>query len=382
MKKIYYWCPFITPVATTTAVINSAYGLKLYSKKKYEPYIINVAGEWDIHKEELKDKKINLIELTSSKKIKNNRITGFFKSRWVYLYIFCISIIPLIKLLKFNPPNYFVVHLISPLPLLINYFFKIKTKMILRISGFPKLNTLRKFLWKITLKKIYFLTCPTQATFENIIDLEIVSKNKIKILYDPIISPKNIIINKKTSKNKLQHKNYYLAVGRLTRQKNFLFLINVFKTFNNNKKNKLIIVGEGEQKNKLLKFIKLNKLEDTIEIHDYTKNIFEYFENSKCFVLSSLWEDPGFVLVEACFMKTPIISSNCKNGPEEILNYGKNGLIFESNDKYSLLKALEKFENLNSDQINLLKFNALKKSKEFTIISHYKTLLKLLEKNE
>ena len=85
MKKIYYWSPFITPVATTKAVINSAYAVKLYSKKRYEPLIINVAGEWDIYKKDLEDKKINLIELTSSKKIRNKKITGFFKSRLIIL---------------------------------------------------------------------------------------------------------------------------------------------------------------------------------------------------------------------------------------------------------------------------------------------------------
>ena len=382
MKKIYYWSPFITPVATTKAVINSAYAVKLYSKKRYEPLIINVAGEWDIYKKDLEDKKINLIELTSSKKIRNKKITGFFKSRLIYLYIFCIAIIPLIRLLKSNPPNFFIIHLISPLPLLINYLFKINTKMILRISGFPKLNFFRKFLWKMTLKKICFITCPTDATRKDMSNQKVVNENKINVLFDPIISPKNIINNIKISKNNLKDRNYFLAVGRLTRQKNFIFLIDVFKKFNNNKKNKLIIVGDGEQKDKLLKFIQLNKLSDTVEIHDYTEEIFDYYKYARCFILSSLWEDPGFVLVEACFMKTPIISSNCKNGPEEILDYGKNGLLFKSDNKESLLKTLKIFEDLKLDQLNKLKLNALKKSKEFTIINHHKTLVKLLKKND
>ena len=45
--KVYYWSPHIDKVATVKAVINSAYSLKLYSKNKYIPFIINVAGEWD-----------------------------------------------------------------------------------------------------------------------------------------------------------------------------------------------------------------------------------------------------------------------------------------------------------------------------------------------
>ena len=234
----------------------------------------------------------------------------------------------------------------------------------------------------MTLKKICFITCPTEATQKDMSNQKIVNENKINVLFDPIISPKNIINNIKISKNNLKDRNYFLAVGRLTRQKNFKFLINVFKKFNEHKKNKLIIVGNGEQKDKLLKFIQLNKLSDTVEIHNYTKEIFDYYKYARCFILSSLWEDPGFVLVEACFMKTPIISSNCKNGPEEILDYGKNGLLFKSDNEESLLKTLEIFEDLKLDQLNKLKFNALKKSKEFTIINHHKTLVNLLEKND
>ena len=381
MKKIYYWCPFIAPVATTKAVINSAYSLKLYSKKNYEPWIINLAGEWDIHKEDLKDKKIKLIELTSSKIINNKKITGFMKSRLVYIYLFSIALIPLIRLLRNNPPSFFIIHLITPLPLLINYFLKIDTKMILRISGFPQLNYLRKFLWQTTLKKIYCLTCPTKATKHDMQAQGIIKQDKINILYDPIISPKAIINNLKVYSNTLKNRNYFLSIGRLTRQKNYEFLIETFKIFNQNKNNKLIIVGDGEQKNALLKFVKLNKLENSVEIHKYTKEIFDYYKYSRCFILSSLWEDPGFVLVEACYMKTLIISSDCKNGPKEILDNEKNGLLFKSNDKESLLKTLEKFENLKIDHIKKLKINALKKSKEFTIINHHKTLLKILEKN-
>ena len=104
-------------------------------------------------------------------------------------------------------------------------------------------------------------------------------------------------------------------------------MIDVFKDFNNKKKNSLIIIGEGEQKKEILNYIKKNNIESSIFIFNFTNEIFSIYRNSKCFVLSSLWEDPGFVLVEACYMNVPIISSNCKNGPQEIMEYGKKWII-------------------------------------------------------
>ena len=61
--------------------------------------------------------------------------------------------------------------------------------------------------------------------------------------------------------------------------------------------------------------------------------------NCKCFLLCSLWEDPGFVLVEAGISNATVISSNCPNGPVEILENGKNGFLFESNSAKSFINS-------------------------------------------
>ena len=64
---------------------------------------------------------------------------------------------------------------------------------------------------------------------------------------------------------------------------------------------------------------------------------------SICFLSTSLWEDPGFVLIEAGFCRSTIISSDCKNGPEEILMNGKSGYLFQSNNLESLVSTLKIF---------------------------------------
>ena len=157
-------------------------------------------------------------------------------------------------------------------------------------------------------------------------------------MYDPIISTKRIN-EKKKEKFDFELENFYLAIGRLTKQKNFKFLIEVFSEFLKASNSNLVIVGEGEEKESLQKFIEKKNLRGRVFMVGFKNNVFKYFEKSKCFVLSSLWEDPGFVLVESAYMNVPIISSDCDNGPKEILAYGKNGILFKSNNKASLLDA-------------------------------------------
>ena len=48
--------------------------------------------------------------------------------------------------------------------------------------------------------------------------------------------------------------------------------------------------------------IKNNNLSNNIKLLGYTYNIYKYMLKSKAFILSSLWEDPGFVMIEVCFM--------------------------------------------------------------------------------
>ena len=99
-KIIYYWCPFIGNVATINAVLNSIISLKKYSNGDYQPFLINVVGEWDNKKEFLKEKKINVINFRSTNIINYLPKLGFFKSRFTYFIIFFLSVLKLHKILK------------------------------------------------------------------------------------------------------------------------------------------------------------------------------------------------------------------------------------------------------------------------------------------
>ncbi len=377
MQKVFYWCPFISKVATIKAVIRSAQSLKKYSNKKYEPTIINVAGEWNEFKKN-NDLDIRVIDLNSSLVLDNRDWTGLVKSRLIYIYIFLISFFPLIKLIKNQKPEFFIIQLISSLPLLLNFIFNFKTKMILRISGIPKLNIIRKFYWKFTLKKINLITTPTKGTFDDLIQKNF-DKKKLRILYDPIITPSEIIKKKKIELEKFE-RDYFISIGRLTRQKNFKFLIKSIAPFiKKNSQIKLYIFGEGEQKNEIINLISKLNLKNNIKLFPYKDNIYKYIFNSNGFILSSLWEDPGFVLVEAAFLNKPILSSNCKNGPEEILDYGKNGILFKNNNENSFRENFNIFYKL--DQKSKLKYtiNAKKFVKKFGFFSHYKKLRNILD---
>ena len=166
-----------------------------------------------------------------------------------------------------------------------------------------------------------------------------------------------------------------LTIGRLTRQKNHIFLVNsISEIFKKYKDLKLYIIGDGELKKEIENTIKKLNLSDRIFLLGYKKNVFQYLKNCKCFVLSSLWEDPGYVLIEAAMSNTSIISSNCPNGPEEILDSGSSGFLFKSDSKQDLIKKFDEFMNSNTEELQKKKINAKKRIKIYTNFTHYKYL--------
>ena len=373
--KCFYWSPFLTPIATPRAVINSAYSLQKFSKKNYCS-IINFFGEFNVYKKELENNQIQTVNLFGNFIINNLPKYGKIKSRFSFILIFILSFFPLKNLIKKEEPDFLIVQLITSLPMILLLFFKFRTKFILRISGLPKLNIFRKILWKIALKNFYLVTCPTESTYNYIKSLNIIEPKKVKLLYDPVIEVSKIK-KKIKEKNNFEFKNYFLAAGRLTRQKNFIFLCKAFQqVLAKYPDYKLLIAGEGEDGNKIKNYIIKHNLEKNIFLINYVDNIFPLIKNAEAFILSSLWEDPGFVIIEAAFCRKIVFSSNCLTGPREIIKNDHNGFLFESNNIKSFLQNFDKLIKKKKNKQILL--NNLKYIKKFTLFNHYRTLKELL----
>ena len=88
----------------------------------------------------------------------------------------------------------------------------------------------RKIIWKYFSKNIYLVTTPTKLTMENLVKNNIFDKNKIKILRDLLFLLVKLIKRKKKKVDEnFTDNEFYVSIGRLTDQKNFEFLIDVFK---------------------------------------------------------------------------------------------------------------------------------------------------------
>jgi glycosyltransferase involved in cell wall biosynthesis len=142
-----------------------------------------------------------------------------------------------------------------------------------------------------------------------------------------------------------------LAVGRISRQKNYLMLLQSVKLLDPSSKYCLCIVGgvfDQEEKLKLDQFITDNNLAEQVRFVDFTHDIHSYYEAADIFVLSSAWEGFGNVLVEALAFGLPIVSTRCNYGPAEILDNGQFGILVDVNDHTAMGQAIQHVMTVNS----------------------------------
>ena len=102
-KRVYYWSPFITPIATRKAVINSAYSLNKFDNN-FETIILNFFGEFNQNISEIKKKKINLLNYYSLNVLSYLPKYGKIPSRISFFILFILGFFPLLKILKKNSP--------------------------------------------------------------------------------------------------------------------------------------------------------------------------------------------------------------------------------------------------------------------------------------
>lgn len=215
-----------------------------------------------------------------------------------------------------------------------------------------------------------------------------VDKEKIEVIYNPI----DIKEIQKQSREKLERKKFkklfenngptITTLGSLSEQKGHWHLIRAFKYVKKEfPKAKLIIMGKGNLKQYLSNLARKLDLEKDVFFTGFIENPFKFISKSDLFVLSSLYEGLGNVIIESMACSTPVVSTDCRYGPREILapntdfkyetkekiDYVKYGILTPVCDgtKYGEKQPLTKEEHLLGEaMITILKDHTLRKKYE------------------
>jgi len=240
-----------------------------------------------------------------------------------------------------------------------------------------------------------------------------VPQNLISVLYNPYnideiqrlsrFPTDQSFRNFKDAKTKL-----LCSTGRLQHQKGFWHLLKIFSLLNpEQEKLGLVIIGDGEQQEKISGLAKSLGIEESIYFAGYQANPFPIIANCELYVLSSLFEGFPNAMVEAMCLGLPISAADCQSGPREILApeleiesdaidnplYASYGLLMPplSNaedwstqiDPIERLWAAEIMKWVeNSDRLSSYANKSVERAREFSDSSCLNKLLEIIKSDE
>ncbi len=384
--KVVFWSPYVGHVGTIKAVINSAKSFVQYGN--HSVALIKNHSEWDGYEQEIKKAGISVYDFRLKKYFPNIYSTSPLGSR-IYMILVALSgILQMYQYIRKRKPDLIVANLVVLPVIVCTLLFRFPPKLIISIQGFPKFlgkhdsdyplwmrleDAIRKKLWNLLYGRADLIVCMTESTKRLLIENTKLDKEKLIVINNPIVDPGMLALGSEPVIDDwlFSDESYsVLAIGRLTKQKDYNTLIRAIKIASNSISIRLAILGEGELRNELQKIIRDNSLEANVKLYGFVKNPYKYLSKVDLFVSTSLWEDPGHVLIESAYLNIPIVSTDCPSGPGVLLSHGEAGELCPVGDSECLSKKIiSTLEKPKYRKVELAFKNAMK----FSLEGHYRS---------
>lgn len=292
-------------------------------------------------------------------------------------------------------------------PNLLNMLTPVKAKKIVSVRNFmsEKWKGGKGLFWKFGFRMLYpkasMVVCPTQVIIDDMVHNYKIPENKLKLVYNPYEIEK-LSENMKVGLDE-EYEDWFdgktiITMGSLSLAKGHCHLIRSFAAAKKQIPNlKLVILGEGAYKGKLVELTRGLQISDDVLFLGFQANPHKFISQSDIYVLSSYYEGFPNALAEAMACGLPVISTDCKSGPREILapdtdinystemvEYAKYGVLCPTFkvDCFNAVESLSAEEQVLSEAIiNLMQDKSIYekyKEKSYERVSdfHIKNVLK------
>jgi glycosyltransferase involved in cell wall biosynthesis len=148
-----------------------------------------------------------------------------------------------------------------------------------------------------------------------------IDPRQVHVIYNPVIGPSLFEMAKKGANHPWLSPGeppVILAVGSLKRAKDFPTLLRAFASVRQIVRTRLIVLGEGEDRNDLEILAQTLGVKDDVSLPGFVSNPFPYMSAAAVFVLSSKTEGLPNVLIQALALGRPAVATDCPSGPREI----------------------------------------------------------------
>ncbi len=269
------------------------------------------------------------------------------------------SFFKLLKTIKIINPDLIVstTNRMNILVLFVSFMISSKVKICLYEPSMPSAQFGEKYLpryYLVLMKFLYrradYIIAQTEDMKSEIINYYNVRIENVLVTINPLDTE---FINKNITQQDNPYNSNYINVvasGRIREEKGYKFLLKSFvKVINNNPRYRLHIlgsVGSKQYMEELKQFIKDNGLQKYVLFGGFKINPFPYYKFADLFVLSSKWEGLPNVVLEALYLQTPIVVTDCIPYFRKLIKSGKNGFIVKYDDANDFSKKILRYNEL------------------------------------
>lgn len=228
----------------------------------------------------------------------------------------------------------------------VRFFLRMVTTLSVRLANQYRFR-LNRVLYRRKLRRIYSrcdgVICNSEGVADDLVSFLDLPRGGIAVLPNPTVTPELLA----AAREPIAHPWFaageppvILGAGRLGRAKDFGTLLKAFALLRSNRPCRLMILGQGRQKERLEAQARELGVEADFELPGFVSNPYAYMARAGLFVLSSLWEGCPNVLIEAMAVGTPVVATDCRSGPREILQGGRFGTLVPLRDPAAMVKAM------------------------------------------
>lgn len=254
----------------------------------------------------------------------------------------------LVSYLRKVEPDFLAVRMLTTPAIIAHRMAGSQTKLVLSMGGLPRRAPLRNFLWPRLYRSADGYVAPAKGVAEAAALLSGIPAERFRIIPNPVLDEAVL----RLAEEPLDHLWFgkpdcpvILGVGRLTRQKEFSTLIRAFAHLRREMPARLVILGEGELRRSLEALVRDLGVSADVQMSGFERNPYRFMRAADVFVMSSAWEGPGHVLIEAQAIGTPAISTDCPAGPRDTLLDGKAGILVPVGDHEEMARAVARMLN-------------------------------------
>ena len=320
LSRVAFFAPYTEHVGTEQAIVQMA---RRFERNGVDTDLLRAYREWPPSS----DPPGRIVSLDADW---SNDAVDRLPFPWKKLFLAGITAPRLAGYLYRHEPDVLVTGLLSGVAAAVCQALPIETKTVISVQGLPQADRVRAALWPRVYPRADAVVASVDSVADRTADVAEMPRTDVDVVPNPVVTDALL----QQCAERPDHPWFdegvpvVVSVGRQTRQKDFSTLLRAFARVRRQRPAKLLVPGKEDDETAALQALvdRLGIRED-VAFPGFVDNPYAYMRGADVFALSSKWEGPGHVIIEALAAETPVVSTDCPSGPRDLLQDGDAGRL-------------------------------------------------------